>query len=156
MEKKVTFTTFAISVLLMLGLFLPQEMRAQRGDQSQILQKIIDLPDLQKYYPVSSEGKVKQVTIMQHPVSFPSDLSLSGSDTKVVFMEMSEVNANKISAYFKFRSIEITQNTSKVVGHYFYNYNYYTNKSDIVAITVDLEKSGSDWKIVNAKVKGVE
>lgn len=156
MEKKVTLTTLAISALLMLGLFLPQQMMAQKEDQTQILKKIIALPDMQKYYPMSTDGKTKQVIIEQHPMSFPKDLALSDATTKVVLMEMADVNSNNIASFYKFRSIETTGGTTKVVCHYFRNYDHQTNKSDIIAITAELSKSGSDWKIVNASVKPVQ
>jgi hypothetical protein len=156
MKRKVTLITFAISLMLLLGLLMPQDMMAQKEDQTQILKKIIELPDLQKYYPVSSDGKVKQVTIQQHPVSFPSDLSLSSANTRVVFEQMAQSSASNTSAFFKFRSIETSQNTSKVFCHYFYNYDYTTNKSKIVEVRAELQKSGSDWKIVTVNVKGVQ
>jgi hypothetical protein len=156
MEKKVTLTTLAISVLLILGLFLPQQMMAQKEDQTLILKKIITLPEMQKYYPMGTDGKTKQVIIEQHPMSFPKDLALSDATTKVVLMEMADVNSADIKSFYKFRSIETTGNTTKVVCHYFMNYNHQTNKSDIIAITAELSKSGSDWKIVNASVKPVQ
>jgi len=154
MEKKLTLTLLGISVLLILGFMMPQNLTAQSEDQTQILKKIISLPDLQKYYPVNSN--VKQIVIQQHPVSFPANLSLSDADKNVVFRQMAETDAAKTPAFFKFRSIETNQNSAKVVCHYFYNYNYQTKKSNIVAITAELSKSGSEWKIVNSSVKPVK
>ena len=156
MKKRVTLTTMAVSVMFLLGLFMPQQMMAQKEDQTQILKKIISLPDMQKYYPLSADGKAKQVVIMQHPMSFPADMALSGSGTNVVLMEMADVKSANITSFYKFRSITTTGGSTKVFCHYFKNYNHQTNKSDIIAITAELSKSGSDWKIVNSSVKPVQ
>jgi hypothetical protein len=155
MKKRVTLTTMAITVVLLLGLFMPQQMMAQKEDQTQILKKIITLPDMQKYYPMGTDGKTKQVVIEQHPMSFPTDLALSDASTKVMLMEMVDVKSGNITSFYKFRSITTTGGSTKVVCHYFKNYNHQTNKSDIIAITAELSKSGSDWKVLNANVKGV-
>ena len=142
--------------MFLLGLFMPQQIMAQKEDQSQILKKIISLPEMQKYYPMSTDGKAKQVVIEQHPMSFPKDLALSDATTKVVLMEMADVKSGNITSFYKFRSITTTGGSTKVFCHYFKNYNHQTNKSDIIAITAELSKSGSDWKIVNSSVKPVQ
>jgi hypothetical protein len=156
MERKITLMSSAVLLLMVVGLLVPQNMMAQKEDQTQILQKIISLTDMQKYYPVSADGKTKTVIIEQHPMSFPKDMQLSDVSTKVVLMEMADVNSNNITSFYKFRSIETTGNTTKVVCHYFRNYNHDTNKSDIIAISAELTRSGSDWKIVNSSVKPVQ
>jgi len=154
MDKKVTLTMLSMAVFFALGFMMPQNLLAQSGDQTQVLQKIISLPDLQKYYPVSSN--VKQIVIQQHPVSFPGDLKLSDSGSNVVFKQMAETEAAKTPAFFKFRSVEINQNSAKVVCHYFYNYNYQTKKSGIVEVNAELSKSGAEWKFVKSSVKQIQ
>lgn len=156
MQKKITSSIFAVIVLLMVGLFLPHDVQSQvqAQDQAQMLEQIIDLPDLQQHYPLNAQGNQKQVHIMQFPVSFSSDISLSNSDREVVFMERSEIESKKVDAYFMIRSISEVQGTTKVVGHYFYNYNYDTKKGNYDAITVNFQKTGSEMKMVNANVKG--
>lgn len=154
MKNKFTLFTVAISLILMAGVLSPQGLMAQQTDQSQILKKIIGLSELQNYYPVNAG--VEQVYISQSPVSFPDNLKLSIPGKKITFMKESELKANGVKSFFRFRSFEVDQTSSTVICHFFSNYNFETTKSDILAITVNLEKSGSDWKVVNSNVKGVK
>lgn len=91
---------------------------------------------------------------MQFPVSFPSAMVLTNTNKDVVFMKRSEIESKKLDAYFMIRSISEDQGTTKVIGHYFYNYNYDTKKGNYDAITVNFQKTGSEMKMVNANVKG--
>lgn len=156
MEKKVTMMSVMLSFMLMMGLMMPGSVLAQQDDQAAILKMTINLPELQNYYPAAMDGTTKQVTIMQYPVSFPKDLAVSGNNTKVVFMERDEVTAKQVNAFFRFRSIESTPTKYTVYGHYFYNYDFTTKKSEIIEVRAEFEKKGADWKMVKSNVKGVE
>jgi len=123
-------------------------------ERAKIVQVCLDLPELQQYYPMDIQSNIKQVYIMQYPVTFSADLSLSGSDKEIFFMTMSEIKENKVEAYFMFRNIETTHNSSKVICHYFYDFNYDNNKSKYVAITIILQKADLEWSVVNTDVKG--
>lgn len=154
MKEKAKLLTIAFTVLFLLAMFLPQQSMAQKSNQSQIVEKIINLPDLQQFYPVVPGDNAKQVTIVQFPVAVPSDIAAPGKT--IVLTDRENLQRSPSNGYFMFRSIEVNQNTAKVVGHYFYNYNSANKKSEIIAITADLQKTGSQWNIVNSNVKGVE
>jgi hypothetical protein len=136
-------------------MIMPSGVNAQSGDQGLILKKVISLPELQKHYPVST-GKTKQVVIVQTPVSFPSNLDISDAGMNVSFIQLSELKKESVGGYFMFRTMETNATSSSLKGHYFYNYDPVSKKSEILEVNAQLEKSGSDWKIVNANVKGVK
>ncbi len=148
--KKITFPILSIALLLLTLSLLPQKVLAQ--SQAQIVEQIINLPQLQQHYPLNAENK-KQVHIMQFPVSFPN-MDISNADKNVIFMTRSDIENNKVDSYFMFRTIKESQNTSKVVCHYFYDFNYNTKKANYFAITVDFQKNGDNLEILESDVKG--
>ncbi len=148
--RKTTFPLLTIVLLLFTVAFSQQKVFAQ--SQAQIVEQIINLPQLQQHYPLNAENQ-KQVHIMQFPVSFPN-MDISNADKDVVFMTRSDIENNKVNSYFMFRTIKESQNTSKVVCHYFYDFDYNTKKSNYFAITVDFQKNGNNLEIVKSDVKG--
>jgi hypothetical protein len=121
-----------------------------RNDQLQILKKCIDLPELQNYYPVDTNGNQKPVIICYwHPVLFPIDLIIAKDGQNIQFRLMSLENDKNAEAFFLFTKFEIQQSSSLV------NFAYYCNNTihpKVIQVMLELKKVGDAWEISCIKV----
>ena len=124
------------------------------NDQAAVLQKIIELPDLQQYYPKNGAGSLKQICIMQYPTAFSAEVTTALDASKVVFRSREAIEASHTEAYFIFRSLEVDANSAKAIITYFYNFDYTSNQFKMLTINVELQKSGAVWNITNVNLGG--
>ena len=124
------------------------------SDQAAVLQKILELPVLQQYYPKNGDGSMKQICIMQYPKAFSAEVIGAMDASKVVFRTSETVMINKEEAYFMFRSFTVEQQSCKVVLNYFFNPNTGNNQSSNVSYTIELSKTGSVWNVTNQTLGG--
>jgi hypothetical protein len=68
------------------------------SDQAAVLQKCIDLKDIQNYLPLDADGTPAAMRIMQHAVTFPRDLEISKSGKQVKFLSKDQITARRFSA----------------------------------------------------------
>jgi hypothetical protein len=143
-----------LTLILLIVMGFTGEMAAQaHGDSTLVLQKIINLPELQQYLPIESDGSIKQLYIAKYPVSFSSDISLSKDGRKVKFMSTSELTENKIEAYFMFRNLKINQNSAGANVNFFYDFNYTSRQFKSLTITIELFKNGKVWSVFSNTIK---
>ncbi len=118
-------------------------------DQIKVLQKCIDLKELQGYLP----GKTTQpLYVMQHGVSFDKDIKVSKDGKPLVFLSKQEVKSQQLQAYFLFWTFEINEKTARV--SFVYNYD---QKQDPKAVRTDLElsKQGSEWNVTTVVINKI-
>ena len=164
MFMKQFFKPITTTLLLLLSLFSAGRARAQEAVSAQtfglekqelaaILQKCVDLPALQKYYPVNADRSVKSLSILQMPIAFPADLALAkgGAPVRLVNVSKAEYRRLTTDAYAMFRTIAHTGNTVRVNFNYFYHAAGSELKNVFVA--VDFQKSGARWNVVTSSVK---
>jgi hypothetical protein len=144
---------FTSIFFMVLGLTM-QLVAQSQSDLAQVLQKCIDLPELQQYYPLNSDGSIKPLYIMQYPISFSSDQVIEKAGGMVKFMTKSDIAENKVESYFMFRSLNINQNAADVNYNYFYSYNYTSKQFKMLSVILELQKTGPQWKIINVTMKG--
>jgi len=125
---------FTLIFLMAFGLMSKIEAQAP-GNVAMVLQKCIDLPTLQQYFPIDNEGNLKQLRINYwHPLLFPIDLPIVKDGKKVQFNAMSAQNEKNGEAYFLFKTFNIKQVTSNVLFEY-----YYGNNTNSKTVEVKLE-----------------
>jgi hypothetical protein len=132
---------------LMLGVVC--SFAQSKTDQAAVLQKIIDLTDLQQYYPKSPDGIDEKVYIVQQPVAFPAGIQLSKFGQPVQFIDNAGILDNLSVAYFVFQTFTITGNTADVTFDFYYTYT--TNKA-LFQCSALLNKNDDTWTISNAKL----
>lgn len=143
-----------LTLILLIVMGFTGEMAAQApGDSILVLQNIINLPELQQYLPVQSDGSIKQLYIARYPVSFSSDISLSKDGRKVKFMSTSEITEKRIEAYFMFRNLKISQNSASANVNFFYDFNYTSRQFKNLTITIELFKKGEVWSVFSNTIK---
>jgi hypothetical protein len=134
-------------LFLFLGLFLlftTQLVAQSRTDQALILQKCIDLPELQSYLK-DSEGKIQQLCINYwNPLLFPLNLGLTKGGKSIIYKPM-YVDSDKAGVPFiLFRTFLITGEVAKVDFEYHFVTN---NSSQLLKVHLDFIKNDNDWEI---------
>jgi hypothetical protein len=151
-QMRTLLRLFTFTVLL----FCIQEigMAQSLDDQAKVLQKCLDLTELQPYFPLDNVENPDQVYVMQYAVSFPIGLNVSKAGKPVLFVSREEIIQNKIKSYFIFRSFDVTANLAKTSFSYFYSYDYTTNQFKMVMVNIELNKINQDWSATNIKLEG--
>lgn len=143
------------AVILLFACFQEVSSAQQLNDQSLVIQKCIDLSELQQYYPLDNAGLPEQIYVMEYPVKFPADLSVSKSGKQIVFMSREDIIKNQIKAYFIFRSLDITGNLAKANINYFYDFDYSTKHSKMIMLNLELNKTDSTWEVTQINLKEI-
>ena len=116
-----------------------------KEDQTQILQKCIDIPELLQYYPHDNQENLKQLYVNYwHPLLFPIDLLITKDSNPIQFRLMSDPSTKNGDAYFLFKKFEISQGSSIVSFEYYYG-NSIPQK--ILKVNLDFIKVGDKWEI---------
>ena len=136
---KIIFTLF---LYVAFGLTMITEAQAP-GDVVMILQKCIDHPDLQKLYPLNTDGSLKQLYVLQHGVSFPPNTSILKSGLKVRFVDKNQLANEGLTFYFIFWEFAIDNNSAKV--DFIYNFIGSDNTPKTCHIVMEMRKSGAEW-----------
>lgn len=121
-----------------------------RSDQATILKMCLDLPELQPYIAVDSDGKVDQITIYYwHPLLFPIDLNVTKEGKSIQYVPMSEIAGKDGNAFFLFRTFKITGN----VGTVSFEYHYWDKGcSKLLLMNLEFGKTSDLWKITRASL----
>ena len=116
------------------------------ADQAAVLQKCLDLPGLQQYYPAN-----QQVYIMQYPYVFPAGITVTKSGKPVQLVDRAVIAGNDAKAYFLFHTFSAGGNTANVKFDFYYNFS--ANKT-IMSGTVLMVKNGDIWNVTETKLIG--
>jgi hypothetical protein len=119
------------------------------ADQAAVIQRCIDLPGLQQYYPMAPDQTSEQVYVVQQPVLFATGLAVSKFNKPVVFVANSTDVTNYPVAYFVFEVLTFNGQTANVVFNFYYPNP--ANKSKIKG-TVALSKVGENWVVAENKL----
>ena len=144
--------SYLLSIALLLGALCSWGQSAT--DQAAVLQKIIDLPELQQYYPKNDDGSLKQIYITQYLTAFSEDVSVSKSGEKVMFLPPDQIRDKKAEAYFTFRNFGMDQNKTNTTFNFFYNYNYDSGQFKMLTINLEMHKSGDGWAVSTLNIGG--
>jgi len=139
---------FTLFFLIIVGLSF--SLRGQSsGDMAKVLQKCLDLPELEVYYPQNPDGSFDQFNIMQHGVSFPVDIQVSKFGRSISFKSKQEIIHGN-TTYFLFYDLTLTPATARVA------YSYYYNPSDpeaVIIVNLEMERSANDWSVIQSKIE---
>lgn len=128
-----------------------QLMGQTADDHSSILQACLDLPELQERYPNNPDGKIAQLHIMQHGVSFDEDTDVLKNGKAPGFYSKQEIKDKGIEAYFLFQEFSYLENTARVAFVY-----QSKDKNNILVLSVvnlDFKKADDTWVIIGTKVE---
>ncbi|MFN8134065.1 MAG: hypothetical protein U0Z17_02125 [Bacteroidales bacterium] len=119
-------------------------------DMTAILQKCIDLPELQPYIPIDKNGKPDEVYINYWaPTIFSIDLNVSKNGERLKFLPMSQASPSFENAFFLFKNCEITPTFAIV----FYEYTYdYKTQPKVIELKLTLQKVNEVWEVSETQV----
>ena len=137
--------------LLMLMFLIFNSFGQNLSDQAAVLQKCIDLKEIQNYLPLDAEGTPDVIRIMQHAVTFPRDLAISKSGKQVEFLSKDQIYQDNSEAFFRFDKFELAGNLAEVCFDFHCNRNSLAN-SKIATIKLNLKKTGAAWMIETTKI----
>ena len=63
-----------VALLMFMFLFF-NSFGQNLSDQATVLQKCVDLPEIQNYLPLDADGTQAAICIIQHAATFPGDLA---------------------------------------------------------------------------------
>jgi len=141
---KINLTIF---LLLLMALSV---IGQQTTDQEALLQKCIDLPEIQNLLPADATGQPEAIHIMQHAVSFDENMKVSKFGKNLDFLTKDQVYNQNCKAYFRFDRFEIDNNSALISFDFEYNRNALTDPG-LVKITLNLQKNGTEWIITESK-----
>ena len=141
------------SFLLIFAILLgPVCSRAQNtADMTVILQKCIDLPELQKYYPVDNAGIPEQLCILQHGVSFPINIKVSKFGKPILFMDKKQLHDNEDTSYLLFWTFKTDQNFAQV--DFTYHFISADNLPQRQKVNLELQKTNETWTVSKTKIE---
>ena len=121
-----------------------------RQEQTQILQKCVDLPELQQYYPVDADGNPNTLIIHYcHPYALPTDLTVTHGGRNAEFRLMSVENDKNADAYFFFQKFEFLENTWHVSFKYCYGNPGHPKE---IQVLLKLKLAGNAWEVTDIKI----
>jgi len=143
-----------LTLIILLVLTTTCIFAQSRQDQAEILQKCIELSQLQQYYPLEADGSQKPLIINYwHPVLFPTDLTVTNGGKNVEFRVMSMESSKNAEAYFLFYKFEVSGSSSSVKFDFSYNK---ANHPKMLEVMLDLSKTGDNWEIANIQFSSKE
>jgi len=139
-----------ISIVLFLVCIQEISVAQVLDDQSLVVQKCIDLPELQQYYPQNMDNSYKQLRILNFPVSFPENLNVSKFGQSVLLKTRAEILTDNPDAFIAFSTFSITETTASVVFEI--SYNRLTGSPKSITGSVSLEKTAGNWIVTNQTI----
>jgi hypothetical protein len=122
-----------------------------RQDQTQILQKCIDLPEIQQYYPVDANKTQLQLFVLQHhPIFYPLDLPVEKFGFPLRFVSPVELSQINPDAFFLFKKFFINPDSASVSMNYSYRNN---GTSKMMEIGLAFKKEGPIWSIKEKTIR---
>ena len=119
---------------------------------SAIIQSIIDIPELQKYFPLESDNTIKQLNVVQFPVTLPASLSVTKGDKALNLIAAADQPSFNGDAYFMFRRVSNLNNKISITANYFYKNGGSSFK--IITLVVNFENIGNSWNQINYSLNG--
>ncbi len=121
-----------------------------QNDMTAILQKCIDLPELQQYLPLDNNGKPDGLYINYWaPTLFSTDLNVTKTGETLRFLPMSQTSATFENAYFLFKMTEITPSFAIVIFEYTYDFK---TQPDVLEVKLTLEKTNDIWAVSDTQI----
>ena len=121
-----------------------------QNDMTALLQKCIDLPELQPYFPLDANGKPDEVYInFWAPTIFSTDLVVTSHGEKLKFLPMSQASPSFQNAFFLFKNCECTPTFAIVSFEYTYNYKI---QPKTIEVKLTLQKINDLWEVSDTQI----
>lgn len=142
-------------VLFFILFFVAYSVFAQEYDLSKaelrtILQKCIDLPQLQSYIPVDESGNPKQIYVYYFAPHFlPTDVELSKGINQVPFREVATKLSDINEDFLIFDRLHTQNNQGEIIFRFHSNT---TVINKVVYVKIALLKEANNWTLSNPQI----
>lgn len=117
------------------------------ADVTAILQKCINLPDVQEHM-ISND----QIYVLQHGVSFPSNTKVVAQSGKnVLFINKDQLRNESISSYLLFWEFKVESASASI--DFTLNYNDASGIPIARHYVVAMSRTGETWNVLNIKTE---
>jgi hypothetical protein len=146
--RSASFKQIVFSIIALLFCFFTASadrlpVRISSEDESAVLQKSLDLAELQSYLPSN-----KQVRILQHPVVFSSNVVVTKFGLPVLFVDREATDG--LDAYINFISFSVSGDTA--TANFIITYGRNSSNPGSVRVSVKLSKSAGNWNIIDSTI----
>jgi hypothetical protein len=122
-------------------------------DTTVVLQKCIDLKDLQQVLPLNSDGTTRHLYILQQRISFPANTNVQINGKKVDLVDQAQIENIADPYYLLFYDFRISQ--EKANTGFMLMKKTSNNAMEVARIDAEAEKKGTEWEIINVKIVNV-
>lgn len=142
---------FSLVAALSLFILISTKVYSQpQSDLTAIVQKCVDLPELQPHFPANPNGSMKAVHVMQRDVSLPPDLGVTKFGQPLIVMHRGQIHGNLIDTYLMFHKLEISGNQANVIFGFTYGS---LDSPKSMTVTLTMHKNGEKWSITNSIIE---
>jgi hypothetical protein len=147
-------TLYKLLLIIFVFCLISFKMTGQTDkDTAAVLQKCIDLKDLQQFLPLNSDGTIRQLYILQERVSFPASTNVQIAGKKIALVDLAELENIADPYYLQFWDFRISQNRANT-GFMLMSKSG-INPIELVRVVAEAEKKGTEWAIIDVKVDKV-
>lgn len=124
------------------------------NDSTAVLQKCVELNDLQLFLPLNSDGTMGQLYILQDRVSFPATANVQIAGRKIALVDLAELKKIADPYFLQFWDFRIIND--KANAGFMLMKKTGNNAKEVARVVAEAEMRGTDWAIVDAKVVMVQ
>jgi hypothetical protein len=121
------------------------------ADSASVLQKCIDLVELQPFYPKNPDSSYEKLYVMQHGVSFPVSIGVAHLGKPISFLDKEQIKRSGINAYFYFHEFRLEKDAAKV--DYVFNYDLSAGTPKMQVVSLLLAKTSQGWIITESNME---
>jgi hypothetical protein len=118
-------------------------------EEAKVLQKTLDIPELQSFYLRSEANVYKQVCIMQYPVAFSASVTANKFGQQVAFLTRDKVGEN-LKSYFLFDEFAVEASQASVKATYYYEVNA---QLKFVKLHAEFKKADGQWVLSSSSLE---
>jgi hypothetical protein len=134
-----------VMILISFSLFAQDNNK----DTANILQKCIELKDLQQFLPLNSDGTIKQLYVLQDRISFPASTNVQLAGKKIALVNLEQLGKISDPYFLQFWDFRISQD--KANTGYMLMKKSGNNAMEVARVVAEAEKKGTEWVIIDVQ-----
>lgn len=124
---------------------------SEQTETEAIIQKCIDMPEFQEFFPRDHNGNFIPVHIMQYPMRFEQGLAIKKFGAPPVLMSREEIYDNNVDAYFLFEKVE--NSGREGWARFTFYHDFSSENKHGMHLYVELLKENDKWVIQQSEIQ---
>jgi hypothetical protein len=143
-----------LSVIFLLILLSPCVFGQTEKDSVAVLQKCVELKDLQQFLPLNSDGTVRQLYILQDRISFPVTANVQIAGMKISLVDLAQLENVSDPYFLQFWDFRVSDD--KANAGFMLMKKAGNSAREVARVVAAAEKRGTDWVIIDANTVKVQ